>query len=129
MEVIFTDDMRLGAVETRFAEIIWKNEPLSSGVLVKLCSRELEWKKSTTYTVLKKLCDRGIFQNNGGTVTSLISADELAAMQSERFVEENFGGSLPAFIAAFTARKHLSTEELQEISRMIDVCGKENIDE
>ena len=123
------DDMRLGAVETRFAEIIWKNEPLSSGELVKLCSRELEWKKSTTYTVLKKLCDRGIFQNNGGTVTSLISADELAAMQSERFVEENFGGSLPAFIAAFTARKHLSTEELQEISRMIDVCGKENIDE
>ena len=129
MEVIFTDDMRLGAVETRFAEIIWKNEPLSSGELVKLCSRELEWKKSTTYTVLKKLCDRGIFQNNGGTVTSLISADELAAMQSERFVEENFGGSLPAFIAAFTARKHLSAEELQEISRMIDVCGKENIDE
>lgn len=123
------DDMRLGAVETRFAEIIWKNEPLSSGELVKLCSRELEWKKSTTYTVLKKLCDRGIFQNNGGTVTSLISADELAAMQSERFVEENFGGSLPAFIAAFTARKHLSAEELQEISRMIDACGKENIDE
>ena len=129
MEVIFTDDMRLGAVETRFAEIIWKNEPLSSGELVKLCSRELEWKKSTTYTVLKKLCDRGIFQNNGGTVTSLISADELAAMQSERFVEENFGGSLPAFIAAFTARKHLSAEELQEISIMIDACGKENIDE
>ncbi|MGI5977599.1 MAG: BlaI/MecI/CopY family transcriptional regulator [Candidatus Limivicinus sp.] len=123
------DDMKLGAVETRFAEIIWKNEPLSSGELVKLCSKELEWKKSTTYTVLKKLCDRGIFQNNGGTVSSLISADELAAMQSERFVEETFGGSLPAFIAAFTARKHLSTEELQEISRMIDACGRENSDE
>jgi BlaI family penicillinase repressor len=129
MEVILVDDMKLGAVETRFAEIIWKNEPLSSGELVKLCSKELEWKKSTTYTVLKKLCDRGIFQNNGGTVSSLISADELAAMQSERFVEETFGGSLPAFIAAFTARKHLSTEELQEISRMIDACGRENSDE
>lgn len=122
------DDMRLGAVEARFVEIIWNNEPLSSGELVKLCMKELEWKKSTTYTVLKKLCDRGIFQNAGGEVSSLISREELAAMQSERFVEDNFNGSLPAFIAAFTARKNLSPQELKEIRKMIDACGREESD-
>ena len=117
------DDLKLGAVESKFADIIWTHEPLSSGELVKICSKELEWKKSTTYTVLKKLCDRGIFQNKQGTVSSLISSAELAAMQSEQFVEENFDGSLPAFIAAFTARKSLTKEEVEEISRMIDKYG------
>ena len=119
------DDLKLGAVESKFADIIWTHEPLSSGELVKICNKELEWKKSTTYTVLKKLCDRGIFQNKEGTVSSLISSAELAAMQSEQFVEENFDGSLPAFIAAFTARKSLTKEEVEEISRMIEKYGGE----
>lgn len=118
------DDMRLGAVESRFAEIIWQNEPLSSGELVKLCLKELNWKKSTTYTVLKKLCDRGIFVNQDGSVRSLISKTDFFAMQSEKFVEETFDGSLPMFIAAFTKRKSLTDEEIAEIKRMIDNSGK-----
>lgn len=114
------NDMKLGYVESRFADIIWRSEPLSSGELVKLCQKELEWKKSTTYTVLKKLCDRGIFQNREGVVTSLISRQDFYAMQSEKFVEETFEGSLPAFLAAFTARKSLTSQDITEIQRMID---------
>ena len=114
------DDMKLGYVESRFADIIWRSEPLTSGQLVKLCQQELEWKKSTTYTVLKKLCERGIFQNQDGVVTSLISRRDFYAMQSEKFVEETFDGSLPAFLAAFTARKSLSVQEIAEIQQMIE---------
>lgn len=114
------EEMKLGVVEAKFADIIWQNEPLTSGELVKLCLTELNWKKSTTYTVLKKLCDRGIFENEGGKVTSLLSKDEFFAMQSEKFVEETFSGSLPAFIAAFTQRKELSDADIEEIRRMID---------
>ena len=113
-------DFKMGVVERRFAEIIWANEPLSSGELVKKCAEELEWKKSTTYTVLKKLCERGLFQNDGGCVTALISKEEFFARQSEQFVDETFDGSLPAFIAAFTKRKSLSPEEAEEIRRLID---------
>lgn len=114
------EEIRLGAVESRFADIIWENEPLSSGELVKLCEKELTWKKSTTYTVLKKLCERGIFQNENRTVTSLVSKEELNSRQSEKFVEENFKGSLPAFIAAFTKRKALSKKDMEEIKKMLD---------
>ncbi len=119
------DEMKLGVVESKFADIIWQNEPVGSGELVKLCERELEWKKSTTYTVLKKLCERGIFRNESGKVTSLISKDDFYSMQSERFVENTFEGSLPAFIAAFTSRKKLTDKEIEEIRRMID-SAKEN---
>ena len=114
------DNKTLGAVESRFADIIWQNEPLTSGRLVALCKRELEWKKSTTYTVLKKLCERGIFKNENGNVSSLISREEFYAIQSERFVDETFKGSLPAFIAAFSKRKRLTQEEIAEIKRMIE---------
>ena len=114
------DEARLGAVEARFADLIWQNAPLSSGELVKLCARELEWKKSTTYTVLKKLCDRGIFQNQDGLVTSVLSQKEFQSRQSRRFVEDTFSGSLPAFIAAFAEGGELSDRELLEIRRMID---------
>lgn len=117
------ENRKLGLVETRFAELIWKNAPIASGELVKLCLAELEWKKSTTYTVLKKLCEQGIFQNDGGVVTALISRDDFYALQSEKFVEENFHGSLPAFLAAFTARKQLSEKELTEIRAMIEAMG------
>lgn len=113
-------EMKLGVVETQFAELIWAREPLASGELVKLCEKELNWKKSTTYTVLKKLCERGIFQNNDGVVTSLLTKDEFNAVQSEQFVEDTFEGSLPAFLAAFTSRKQLSAEEVEEIRRLID---------
>ena len=113
-------EMKLGVVETQFAELIWAREPIASGELVMLCEKELNWKKSTTYTVLKKLCERGIFQNNDGIVTSLLTKDEFNAVQSEQFVEDTFEGSLPAFLAAFTSRKTLSKDEVEEIRRLID---------
>lgn len=120
------EEMKLGAVELRFARLIWENEPITSGELVKLCEKELGWKKSTTYTVLKKLSERGIFQNQNGTVTSRMSESDYHARQSEQFVEESFGGSLPAFIAAFTKRKALSESEVAEIRRMINSYGEES---
>lgn len=111
---------RLGGAEAAFAALIWDNEPLSSSRLVELCARELEWKKSTTYTVLRRLCQKGIFQNENGVVSSRISREELAARQSEAFVDEAFGGSLPRFLAAFTRRKKLSEEEAAQLRRLID---------
>ena len=114
------DNMKLGVVEARFAELIWANQPIPSGELVRLCQTELNWKKSTTYTVLKKLCDRGIFTNQGGTVTALISKDDFYSIQSESFLNETFNGSLPAFIAAFSKRKPLTKDEIDAIRTMID---------
>lgn len=119
------DSTKLGAVEARFADIVWDNAPLGSGELVKLCAEHLEWKKSTTYTVLKKLCDRGLFQNKDGIVTVRTSRQEFQALQSRRFVEETFGGSLPAFIAAFASRKEISPRDLADIRKMLDEFGKE----
>ena len=116
-------DMKLGMVEAHFADIVWQNEPLSTKELVSICEKELEWKRTTTYTVLKKLCERGIFKTENSMVTSLISKDEFYAIQSERCVEETFSGSLPAFIAAFSSRKKLTEEEIAEIRRMIDTFG------
>lgn len=113
-------ELRMGAVESRFADIIWQQEPVSSTELVRLAAEELSWKKSTTYTVLKRLCERGIFQNENGTVTSLISRKDFYAVQSEKFVEETFDGSLPAFLTAFTTRKKLSEEEIDELRRLIE---------
>lgn len=113
-------DTKLGVVEARFADLIWDNEPISSGELVKLCERELSWKKSTTYTILRRLCERGIFQNIKGTVTSLMSKDEFNAVQSEKFVEETFDGSLPKFLTAFSMSKKLSNEEINELQKFID---------
>ena len=114
------EDYKLGVMETKFAELMWDNEPISSGELVKLCEKELTWKKSTTYTMLLRLIDRGIFQNKDGMVTSLISRQEFSALQSEKFVEETFGGSLPQFLAAFTMRKKLSDNEINELQKLID---------
>ena len=114
------EDLKLGIVEEQFADIIWNNEPLQSGSLVKICEKELCWKKSTTYTVLRKLCDRGIFKNENGTVSSLISKQEFHSIQSEKFVDETFKGSLPAFLAAFTKIKALSTEDINEIQTLIN---------
>lgn len=113
-------DWTLGAVESRFADIIWKHGPLTSAELVRLAESELCWKKSTTYTVLKRLCDRGIFQNQKGIVSALISREDLFALRSEKFVEDTFDGSLPAFLAAFTTRKKLSEEEIDQLQKLID---------
>ena len=119
------DELKLGVVESRFADLIWKNEPLHSRELVQLCLQELNWKKPTPYTVLRKLCERGIFQNVEGMVSSVISRSDFYAMQSEKFVEDTFSGSLPAFLAAFTARKALTSEEIAEIRALIDHCQEE----
>lgn len=118
------DELRLGTVEAKFADIIWNHEPLTSRELVELCSRELEWKKSTTYTVLKRLCDKGLFSNENGLVTSRMTKEEFASAQSEKFVEDTFGGSLPAFMAAFTKRKALSNDDIAEIQKMISAIGR-----
>ena len=113
-------DIQMGAVESRFAEIIWENEPVSTTELVNSSDSALQWKKTTTYTVLKRLCEKGIFKNEGGTVTSLISREDFYSLRSERFVEEEFQGSLPAFLAAFTKRKSLSAEEIEALRRMVE---------
>lgn len=112
-------DITLGAVEARFADIIWENEPLSSSQLAKYSLETLGWKKSTSFTVLKRLCDKGLFRNEKGTVTSLLSKADFYAEQSQRFVDETFNGSLPAFLAAFTKKSGLSAQEVQELRRLI----------
>ncbi len=112
-------DLSIGAVESRFADIIWAREPISSTELWKQSEEELGWKKSTTFTVLKRLCEKGIFKNEKGLVTSLLSRDDFYSMQSERFVKERFEGSLPAFLAAFTRGKTLGAEEVAELRRLI----------
>ena len=113
-------DYTLGAVEARFADIIWEHEPLPSGELVKLCEDALQWKKPTTYTVLRKLCTRGIFKNENGVVTAVLSREEFYSRRTHEFVEESFDGSLPAFFAAFTAGKTLSQNDIGELQAMID---------
>ena len=113
-------EWKLGVVESRFADIIWQNQPMTTQELVKRCEAELDWKRTTTYTVLKRLSDRGLFQNEGGVVTAYLSREEFYSRQSEQFVEESFAGSLPAFVAAFTARKSLTADEVAEIRRLID---------
>lgn len=113
-------DYRIGTIERHFAELIWANAPVGSGELVKLAERELGWKKSTTYTVLRRLCERGLFRNENGEVTALVSREEFDAGRSARFVEEEFEGSLPAFLAAFTAGKKLSDEQILVLQRLID---------
>jgi predicted transcriptional regulator len=113
-------DYTLGAVESRFADIVWAHTPMSTAELVKLCEQELTWKRTTTYTVLKKLSEKGFFQLKDGVVTALVSREDYYASQSEKFVSETFDGSLPAFFAAFTKRKSLSQKELEEIRQMLD---------
>ena len=113
------EEYKLGIVESRFADIIWSHEPLPSRELVALCQPQLNWQKPTPYTVLRKLCERGIFKNEDGLVSSVLSRQEFYALQSEKFVEDTFNGSLPAFLAAFTARKNLTAEEVATIRSLI----------
>lgn len=113
-------EYKLAEIEARFADLIWREEPISSPELVKLCEKELNWKKSTTYTVLKKLCDRGIFRNDKAVVTSLISKEEFNSYKSRKFVEDSFGGSIPGFLTAFMGGKKLTEEQAAEIKELID---------
>lgn len=113
-------DYRLAEAERKFAALIWEHEPLPSSELVQLAAQALGWKKSTTYTVLRRLCERGLFQNLDGTVTSLVSRAEYDAICSERFVDDAFGGSLPRFLAAFTGRRKMRADEAEALRRMID---------
>lgn len=106
--------------EYRFCEILWENEPVSSSELAKLCNERLEWKKSTTYTVIKRLTERGVIKSENAIVTSLVSREEVQSQESADIVEKSFDGSLPAFIAAFTKRKNLSSQEIEEIQQIID---------
>ena len=119
-------EYKLGEIETIFADIIWDNETVSSRRLTELAEERLNWKRTTTYTILKRLCDRELFRNEGGKVTSLVSREEFYARQSEMFVEETFNGSLPAFLAAFGSRKKLSDVEIDELQKVIDAMRGES---
>ena len=112
--------IELGEVQEAFAHIVWAREPIGSGELVRICAKELNWKKPTTYTVLRKLCEKGLLRNENGVVSSIVSREEFYSAKTEQFVEDTFDGSLPAFIAAFVSRKKLSAKEADEIRKMID---------
>lgn len=111
--------------EYRFCLILWKYEPINSTELVKLCKEQLGWSKATTYTVIKRLSERGIVKNENATVTSLVTKDEVQGAEIDELVEKTFEGSLPAFIAAFTKRKKMSAKELEEIRQMLDSYKEE----
>lgn len=113
-------NLQLGVVESRFADLVWENAPLSTKALVSMCQEIFEWKKTTTYTVLKRLCEKGIFFNDAGIVKALISRDAFYSARSEQFVQDAFAGSLPAFLAAFTAGKSLTREEVDYLRKMVD---------
>lgn len=113
-------EIQMGMVEAKFADIIWQHAPVTSSQLVKLGEAELGWKRTTVHTVLRRLCDKGLFQNDGGLVTARMSRETFYALQSRQFVEDSFHGSLPAFIAAFTQGRRLTDQEKEEIHRMID---------
>ena len=110
--------------EYRFCLIMWEHEPVTTGELVKLCQKQLAWKRTTTYTVIKRLGERGVLKNDNGTVTSLVSKDEAQASEIDDLVEKKFGGSLPAFVAAFTKHQDLSEQDLDEVQKMIDRIRK-----
>ena len=118
-------EIQLGVVESRFADMIWKNEPVSSSELVKMAGEALQWKRTTVHTVLRRLCDKGLFRNDNGTVTALISREQFYAMQSEQFVENTFQGSFPAFLAAFSRSRPLTDAERELVRQMIDRAEEE----
>lgn len=113
-------DLKLCESDHRFMSVVWAHEPVPSGQLVQLCAQQLGWKKSTTYTVLKKLCEKGFLQNEGAVVTALIPREQVQTFESGYVVDHAFGGSLPAFIAAFTNSRRLTQQEAEEIQRLID---------
>lgn len=113
-------DLKIGSAEAKFADLIWENEPIASGELAKLAFTAFGWKKTTAFTVLKRLCERDLFQNQNGIVTSLIPRDAFYSRHSQQYVENAFGGSLPAFLAAFSSGKKLTDKEIEELKALID---------
>lgn len=111
---------KLGEMEEKFAELIWKHAPISSGELTKVCETAFEWKRTTTYTMLKRLCQRNLFENDHGTVKVLMSKEEFESAKGEQFLEEHFEGSLPKFLTAFSRRKKLSSREVEELKKLIE---------
>lgn len=120
------EQYKLGEMEQKFADLIWENAPVGSGELVKLCENAFAWKRTTTYTMLKRLCDRKIFANNSGTVNALMTREEFQAARGEQFINETFDGSLPRFLAAFSRRKKLSDREILELKKLIDTFEEDN---
>lgn len=114
------EQYKLGEMEQKFADLIWENAPISSGELVKMCEECFAWKRTTTYTMLKRLCDRDIFANDKGLVVVLMSREEFQAAKGEQFIDEHFEGSLPLFLTAFSRRKKLSNKEINELKKLID---------
>ena len=114
--------------EYRFCLILWEHEPVTAVELVKLCQEQLGWKRTTTYTVIKRLGERGILKNENSQITSVISKEEAQACEIDDLVEKKFEGSVPAFIAAFTKRTKISEKELDEVQRMIDQIRKGGVD-
>ena len=112
--------INLGEMELKFAELIWSSAPVSSRELTEICSREFNWKRTTTYTMLRRLCDKGIFQNIKGTVTAMKSREDFMAEQGEKFIEDTFNGSLPNFLVSFAKRKSLSDKEIAALQKLID---------
>lgn len=113
-------EIQLGVIEARYADIIWEHEPVTSSELVKLTAVAFNWKRTTAHNVLRRLIDKGLFQNENGVVTSVVSRDEFYSRQSKQYVEDTFAGSLPAFIATFTQNSRLTQEEADVIRKMID---------
>lgn len=114
------EDYKLGAIESRFADIIWDNEPMSTKQLVALCAEELQWKRTTTYSVLKKLCEKGFFKMENSMVSALVTKADYNSFQSEKFIQETFQGSLPALVLSFGSRKKLSPQEIEELQKIIN---------
>lgn len=117
------EEMKLGVVEARFADIVWENAPMTTRQLVEICAKALNWKRPTTYTVLRKLCERGFFKMENSLVSVCIDREDYYAMRGEQLVDTAFDGSLPAFIAAFAARKQLTADEVEEIKKLVDQIG------
>ena len=115
-----TKNITLTVAEEKLAALIWREAPLTSPDLVALAGKEMDWKKSTTYTVLKKLCDKGVFKNENANVSVVLTSDEQIARQSRRYVEDTFGGSLPKFITSFFSGKKLTPEQAEELKRLIE---------
>lgn len=122
------EQFKLGEMEQKFADIIWENAPIGSRELTHLCEKAFAWKRTTTYTMLKRLCDRGLFVNESGTVSVLMAKEEFQAAQGEQFINETFDGSLPRFLAAFSRRKKLSGKEILELKKLIDTYEEEDHD-
>ena len=120
------EQYKLGEMERRLAELIWANAPVATRKLTKLCEEAFDWKRTTTYTMLKRLCDRGLFENNDGTVIVLTDKDSFTLAQSENFINETFDGSLPMFLTLFSKNKKMKKDEIERLQQLIDNYKEEN---